>query len=229
MNDATELIEVHLAALPIFPLSGAVFFPFATLPLHIFEARYRQMTGDALEQDRPIAVALLDPDGAPDAHGRPAVHPIAGVGFIEQSERLPDGRYLITLKGRWRVRIMREGAPPDGQLYRSVEADLIEDEPLNEAQGVRATESLQTLQELVGGLGQLNPRIAEYVLPRLTAAESLSEASFAAAQVLVQDAALRQRMLESTDVLARLNRLGGHVTDVIAAMAAKCRNGGPRD
>ena len=46
---------------PIFPLPNVVLFPNALLPLHIFEPRYRQMTADALEGERLIAMALLRP------------------------------------------------------------------------------------------------------------------------------------------------------------------------
>ena len=34
--------------IPIFPLAGAILFPRAQLPLHIFEERYREMIRDAL-------------------------------------------------------------------------------------------------------------------------------------------------------------------------------------
>src|SRR5262245_34551461 len=42
--------------IPIFPLPDAVLFPNASLPLHIFEPRYRQMVADALEGDRIIGM-----------------------------------------------------------------------------------------------------------------------------------------------------------------------------
>jgi len=63
-------MEAHARALealrtrgtiPVFPLPDLVFFPHATLPLHIFEPRYREMTEDALRGDRLIAMALLKP------------------------------------------------------------------------------------------------------------------------------------------------------------------------
>ena len=41
---------------PIFPLPSVVLFPHALLPLHIFESRYRQMTADALDGERLIAM-----------------------------------------------------------------------------------------------------------------------------------------------------------------------------
>ena len=44
--------------LPLFPL-GTVLFPGALLPLHIFEPRYIEMTRDALDGDRLIALAQI--------------------------------------------------------------------------------------------------------------------------------------------------------------------------
>ena len=43
------------ARVPIFPLAGAILFPRAQLPLHIFEPRYRAMVRDALAGQGRIA------------------------------------------------------------------------------------------------------------------------------------------------------------------------------
>src|SRR3954468_19038803 len=40
----------------LFPLPRVVLFPHAVLPLHIFEPRYRQMTGDALAGDKLVTI-----------------------------------------------------------------------------------------------------------------------------------------------------------------------------
>ena len=47
---------------PVFPLP-TVFFPRTSLPLHIFESRYRAMTRDVTAGDGLIVVALMDGDG----------------------------------------------------------------------------------------------------------------------------------------------------------------------
>jgi Lon protease-like protein len=46
---------------PVFPLPELVLFPGATVPLHVFELRYRTLVRDALSRDRTIALALLQP------------------------------------------------------------------------------------------------------------------------------------------------------------------------
>jgi Lon protease-like protein len=85
--------------IPIFPLPNAVLFPNVFMPLHVFEARYRAMVGDALQGDRIIGMVLLKPGYEADYEGRPEVYPIGCAGVITHSERLPDGRYNIVLRG----------------------------------------------------------------------------------------------------------------------------------
>src|SRR5262245_15723445 len=62
---------------PVFPLPDLVFFPHASLPLHIFEPRYREMTDDALKGDRLIAMALLKPGWERGYDGSPDIFPLA--------------------------------------------------------------------------------------------------------------------------------------------------------
>lgn len=93
----------------LFPLPGCVLFPHATLPLHIFEPRYRRMTRDALDADGLIAMALFQGNHwKDDYHGKPALRPAVGVGRIVQHQRLPDGRYNLLLIGVARARILDE-------------------------------------------------------------------------------------------------------------------------
>jgi len=94
--------------LPIFPLPNVVLFPNVFLPLHIFEARYREMVGDALKSDRLIGMVLLRPGWQRDYDGRPPVYPIGCSGVITHADKLPDGRYNIVLRGVQRFRILDE-------------------------------------------------------------------------------------------------------------------------
>ena len=42
--------------IPIFPLSGVIYFPKTNLPLNIFEKRYLEMVDDAMKSDRIIGM-----------------------------------------------------------------------------------------------------------------------------------------------------------------------------
>jgi uncharacterized protein len=102
--------------IPIFPLPNVVLFPNVFLPLHIFEARYRQMVDAALGGDRIIGMVLLRPGWEGDYEGRPPVYPIGCAGVITHAERLPDGRFNIVLRGMEKFRIAGEEAT--SELYR---------------------------------------------------------------------------------------------------------------
>jgi hypothetical protein len=101
--------------IPIFPLPNVVLFPNVFLPLHIFEARYRQMVEAALSGDRIIGMVLLRPGWEGDYEGRPPVYPIGCSGVITHAEKLDDGRYNIVLRGVERFRILEED---DAKSYR---------------------------------------------------------------------------------------------------------------
>jgi Lon protease-like protein len=92
----------------LFPLPNLVLFPHAIQPLHIFEPRYRQMTQDALDGDRFIAIVLLKPGWEADYEGRPAIHRIACLGRILTEQRLPDGKFNLLLRGVCRLNLDEE-------------------------------------------------------------------------------------------------------------------------
>ena len=115
----------------LFPLPNLVFFPHVLQPLHIFEPRYRQMTADALADDRQIALALPNLDGQKHADREPEIYPVATLGTIVTYHRLVDGRYHLLLRGTHRVRI-REVVPSD-RLYGLANVELLEDNAIDEA------------------------------------------------------------------------------------------------
>src|SRR5438270_12967352 len=101
----------------LFPLPNLVLFPTMLQGLHIFEPRYRQMTADALEDDRLLAPVLLQAGWEAHYQGNPAIHPIACLGKIVSEQKLDDGRYNLQVRGLCRVRVIRELS--NGKLYRT--------------------------------------------------------------------------------------------------------------
>ena len=113
--------------LPIFPLSNVVLFPRIHTPLHLFEPRYRQMAEDVLAGARRIGMVVVRPEHTDEMPGNAPVFPIGCCGSVEQSQRLPDGRYNIVLLGTQRFRIAHEEPGPPERLYRVAEVELLED------------------------------------------------------------------------------------------------------
>ena len=122
-------LEAACAELPLFPLPGVLLIPGTTLPLHVFEPRYRQLVKDCVETGKPLALPQVVMGGATDLLGSPAIHPYAGVGFVSGHHSLPDGRYNVFIQGLARVKLTEEIAD-SGHPYRVAKATLLEDEPV---------------------------------------------------------------------------------------------------
>lgn len=141
----------------LFPLPNVVLLPETTLPLHVFEPRYRRMLADALESDRLIGMQLLRP-GDPGDGARPAVYPIGCAGEVVDTETLEDGRSNILLRGAFRYRIDAE--PPTGAPYRVAEVTPIGIAPLPPGDGAGRTPRdlrrrlADALRRLAIGLGR---------------------------------------------------------------------------
>lgn len=212
MNPQTsEKLEGHLGELPMFPLPQTVLFPHTTLPLHIFEPRYRQMVRDARDYELPIAMAVVVPGGDTDDAGRPRVEPVAGAGFIEALEELPDGRFLVELRGAARIEILEEH-PPE-KLYRRVRARLLRED-------ASSTESIkdhvQTLELLVVSMRQVNPRVSEYLNTMMADLEDPSAVSDCIASVIFPEAEKRQELLCELDVERRLHAVVARMSELLA-------------
>jgi uncharacterized protein len=142
--------------IPVFPLAGALLFPRAQLPLHIFEPRYRAMVRDALASDQLIG--MVQPRPAPEFAARPdaprALFEIGCLGRIVGSEALEDGRFNIVLEGLGRFRIAREADVKTP--YRQVDAisegfdDLDPPEPLAIAQRAELEQESRRYADALG-------------------------------------------------------------------------------
>jgi len=202
-TDPREATMLALDRLKIFPLPASVLIPRGYLPLHVFEPRYRDMIADCLAHDRVLAVATLAPGWETNYEGRPAVLPVMGVGFVENDERLANGRFNILLHGVLRARMLDEHAPTHS--YREIRAAVLseivkpDDRGDIEALGV-------TLRRLVLDLVAALPNSTARPLARSAAGERdpSALADIVGAAVLT-DADQRQRFLEELDLKHRLD------------------------
>jgi hypothetical protein len=105
--------------IPLFPLPGAILFPRAQLPLHIFEPRYRDMVRDAI--DGPGRIAMIQPHRVDDDNKAP-LYAVGCVGELAGIEELEDGRFNIVLTGSNRFRLIQE-AEVDA-TYRCADVDI---------------------------------------------------------------------------------------------------------
>jgi Lon protease-like protein len=216
-GDRRDQLARAASSLKVFPLPGVVVLPGTATPFHIFEPRYRAMTAAALGGDRTLCIATLVRDGE-QLRDRPALHPVAGAGFIEADEQLPDGRYRLLFHCTDRVRLDEE--LHNGRDYREFRASLLADR--YPAGGPAALSgAVEALDQLVYDLAKVLP--AESGAPRLAAEAARQSdpgrlADLVAAAVVSEPAA-RLHVLEAVDVRRRLELVTEEVAAVLLVLS----------
>lgn len=111
-----------VATLPLFPL-GTVLLPGASLPLHVFEPRYRQLTVDLVTgvvPDKEFGVVAVREGWTPD-DGVAGLHPMGCSAQLLEVRTLPDGRFDVVTRGARRFRLLDLDADAKPYLVGSVE------------------------------------------------------------------------------------------------------------
>jgi Lon protease-like protein len=97
-----------VTTVPVFPLN-AVLFPGVSMPLHVFEERYRRLVRDLLAMPDPAGrvfgvVAIREGYEVGD-HGVQSVHRVGTLVQLVSAEPYDDGRFDIEVTGRQRFRM----------------------------------------------------------------------------------------------------------------------------
>jgi len=107
--------------IPLFPLQVVV-FPRTHLPLHIFEDRYKQMVGAAIEDGTEFGIVLAKDDGIVNAGCTVLVEKVV--------EKYPDGRMDILTRGQRRFEIVGLNEEKD---YLQGEVNFFDDDDFSAA------------------------------------------------------------------------------------------------
>ena len=100
--------------IPVFPLSGVIYFPKTNLPLNIFEERYLNLVNDAHKKDKLMGMVQSQKSGN-------EVYKVGCLGKISDLRKSQDGRILINLTGITRFKIIEE--IENKKLYREFKVD----------------------------------------------------------------------------------------------------------
>ena len=100
--------------IPIFPLSGVIYFPKTNLPLNIFEERYLDLVNDCFRSDKLMGMVQSKRENS-------LVYKVGCLGKISDYQETSDGRVLINLTGITRFEITKEIT--NKKKYREFEVD----------------------------------------------------------------------------------------------------------
>jgi Lon protease-like protein len=198
-------------AMPMFPL-GTVLFPHASLPLHLFEPRYRALAETCLRGDGRFGVVLIERGF--EVGGGDTRFAVGTVARIVDAARTPDGRFLLATVGteRFRVRKWLDDGP-----FPRAEIDV-----LGEAKRVPpgAAARRDDVQRLLGRVLAMSAELGDPAAPVDAALldDDPVRASFEAAARAPIGPFDAQRLLELDDAgqrLEQLNTLLGDAAEVL--------------
>ena len=221
-----------MTEIALFPLN-TVLLPGASLPLHVFEERYRTMMADLLGEDIPGP-----PGGAPDrtadeglplfgvariregleVGGRAQTHDVGTLAAIEWVQRHDDGTMELLTRGTLRFRIHER--PFDAPYPRAI-VEFLEEVPGDAADDALAfaRHAFERYLRSVAQLLRTEPEEVE--LP-----EDPVHASYALAGAMTLEPNVVQALLETptaTERLVRAARIARHEANLLTVIGPPAR------
>ena len=192
-----------LIRLPLFPLN-VVMFPNTSIPLQIFEERYKQMLKDCLDRDSRFGVTLIK-EGA--EVGDPATpHSVGTVADIVHVNRVSGDRFFISIFGSARFEIVEISQQ---RPYLAADVRLLADEvkvdmPPTEMAQIRkaATEHVRLRYGLNGGWVR-ESRLPTDPLDLSYFIGGMLQASLQEKQALLEEPSTSKRLEAELDLLRR--------------------------
>lgn len=185
--------------LPLFVLP-VVLLPGATLPLHIFEPRYRRMAARCLEADRRFGVLYHDTES-----GQPFVLEEGLVGCVAEIlefRPLPDGRSLVLTRGEERFRVF-DGIENEEEYHEALVEEFTDTLAEDDAVADERRRVIALFRSLVE-LTATEEVLADFVFPT----EHEGDISFRIAALIHTDVRWHQALLELPGERARLDQIG---------------------
>jgi Uncharacterized protein, similar to the N-terminal domain of Lon protease len=202
--------------LPLFPLA-VVLFPGVPLPLHIFEARYRQMLTDIRVSNNCFGLSYFDSSSS-EKDIPPAGH-VGCVAEITETQALPDGRANILTVGLIRYRV--EEYVERGDPYLVAQVSFFEDEEeADELLSESSREVAETFTRIARAVRIINDERAS--LPDISDTEP-QRLSFLVAAAMEIETEIKQELLELRSTSERLRRLRDMLARAVSSYEERAR------
>lgn len=189
--------------IPLFPLQ-TVLFPGATIPLHIFEDRYKLMINTCVEERRPFGVVLIR--SGEEVAGPAEAFDMGTTAYITSVQHLEEGRMNLMCLGGHRFRITststdRPYLVGEVELVDTVDEDDEETQELADTAGSLFAEYLRLYLAMSNQWARSvempsEPgRLADYIASRLAI-------DFWTKQGLLEELSAHNRLSKEIDILS---------------------------
>ncbi len=215
MTEAMDRVR-GVRELPLFPLA-VVLFPGVPLPLHIFEARYRQMLTDIRVSNNFFGLSYFD--SSTSEKDIPPVGHVGCVAEVTETQALPDGRANILTVGLIRYRV--EEYVERGDPYLVAQVSFFEDEEeADELLGESSHEVAETFTRIARAVRIINDERAS--LPDISDTEP-QRLSFLVAAAMEIETEIKQELLELRSTCERLRRLRDMLARAVSSYEERAR------
>lgn len=205
----------------LFPIPGSVSLPYSTVPLHVFEPRYRKMISDSIKDNRRIGVSHTKrmikskqetlkvslEEQLNSNHESYESYGIFSAGFAEILEVLPDGRLIVQIKMDSRYEMQDEIQQVPYKIVNCTEYKDIDPilENFSRIQFLR--ESLDEIFIVLAKENSQKEEMIEFIKSENWKNMSPQEYSFAIYALIQFDPETMQNVLELTSCYERINFL----------------------
>ena len=181
--------------MPLFPLN-TVLFPNASLPLQIFEERYKLMLRECMEADNRFGVALIRE--GPEVGGPAVPHEIGTMAHITQVNRIEGDRFFVSAVGVQRFRVLDF---TQREPFLAAEVELLDEAGPNSES---SDELVQEATDAFSKYAQASVGVSGGWVSRTRVPSDPGALSYHIANSVQLDLSEKQRLLEHESAASRL-------------------------
>ncbi|RMF16119.1 MAG: endopeptidase La [Alphaproteobacteria bacterium] len=202
--------------IPILPLRDIVVFPHMVVPLFVGREKSIQALEAVVKDDRPILLVTQkdSADEEPEADG---LYRVGTLAHVLQLLRLPDGTVKVLVEGRERRRIR---SFTDREEYFEAVAEPVEETVRDEAE---MTALMRSVVSQFEQYVKLNKKIPAEVLVSVSQIEDASKLADTVASHLALKISDKQDLLETTDIVERLEKVFAFMEGEISVLQVEKR------
>ena len=193
------------AELPIVPLKDTVIYPFVGAPLAVGQERTLKLMDDAVVGNRLVGF-VASKDATVDNPGPDQAYTVGVVGAIMRMMRLPNGTMQLAVQGLERIKIEEYTQTTP---YLKARIRLAPDEVET---GMEMDALARNLKTLFGRLVDLMPHLPEELATVVLNIDNPRQLVYLIASALRMDLEIRQAIIETDSVRAKLERLTGFLS-----------------
>jgi ATP-dependent Lon protease len=197
--------------LPVLPLRDIVVFPHMVVPLFVGREKSVRALEDVMREDRQILLASQKDAGRDDPEPDD-IFATGAVANVLQLLKLPDGTVKVLVEGKARARILKYTGREE---FFEAEAEVL-DESVEDAAAVEAL--VRSITGEFEKYVKLNKNVPQEAVATVAQIEDGAKLSDTIAGHLGVKLAEKQKLLELTDVGARLERIYGLIQGEISVL-----------